>query len=259
MALVIIKKNEESGTGEKFYKDANIVDDTAISLDFSNFKQMEGLKGVEDELIPNLADDAKAGMDIFGRIDILRGEIVNQQGGFLLKNKVRVYNPISNWLEENEGDEIVFNIWAYIESTANDLIIEFGGGSGFRIITRGPDIQVTIAGANFNNTGLRPPKGEIVQMSYHYKGSGKKMTAVYNSNFDDQKESQTNAIGFSGMNYMVFGELYNGDNNDALYRFNIENITKSGRTFKEVVQRDYDYVNGVGEFKGIAKRPYTNI
>lgn len=283
MNLVIKNQHEESENGERIYRDALVSEGTLMLVDFSNggttFNK-DLTKGVYDlardaaELIglytspeflskttlPTLSDkDGLPLVDLgaFGTSDFDTGLNFHGIGKYLYENQPRTL--MTFWLELDTSRGNLRD--GRIISTPDSG----GVGNNLRVLT--PSAVNTTISANLAgkstlssyNIGNKTP----TQVSIEYVNSSTPSNIYINGEllgvgsaaeggFTQPTENDLLSIGFKSVI---------GNNSMAtLYRFMLEDLTKSGRTASQVVAKDYNYVNQLGEFASKpTKRPFANV
>ncbi|HIY74818.1 MAG TPA: hypothetical protein H9825_01030 [Candidatus Sphingobacterium stercorigallinarum] len=58
---------------------------------------------------------------------------------------------------------------------------------------------------------------------------------------------------------LVLGKIDTTDKGGIMYRWGVEDLNAAGRTLGELVQKDWEYCNGIGEYVGLpTKRPFID-
>lgn len=254
------------------YHDANVVDGTLLLHDFSNTGTLDGFNVASNAIVRDLArlSALKYGVDNRGYI---QGDGVLTPGkGFSAENYIAgeagmgvvIPSDILEYLASNQPNSVW---WFYLRigpSNAGGTLIttEDGGDYGvldvrLTVSTSILGITPTFAGGNSQNLSNVLLGDNLIQIAMEFQGVGQPVKMYVNGQFYG---NANNATGFSGGDSIRVGKPIQSTNGAdiGVYRYGIEDLDVSGRTAEEVVQNDWDYVNALGEFEGITKRPYVD-
>lgn len=282
MAILIKTSGEAPEGAKKIYRDAIVTEGSALLIDFSNRGTVPDNKPKNGQNILDLAREPAFEMGLENSIEL----IINNPSyeltagyGLNLKTLGSVYanvpkkgvhfgTDLLTKLSQWTNDEIVIIQWlARKPGTAiktGEVINSNSSNKGYpyRGVLNGTGgLVATIAGTALPANNIYE---SATQQTFHYQGEGKKIKQFCNT--ETRPDSVNNATGFgTPSESLKWGDMYSGGASIeqgldiALYRVYVENITVSGRTALEVMQKDYNYCHGTGEFSGTgAKRPFTD-
>lgn len=276
METLVIKNNLLTGGNGKLFRDVMVDIGTLLCMDFSN----KGCLVSEDlTTVRDLAKEAKDDLLIPNNVLFKvtdRGSVpaLSSKKGYPIVN-LGSYSSTANdsGLQIKGIDEYLFAkqphslfvIWLDCSGTgrsdlATDTIItssdalfeniRVSGGAG-------ATIGIRFGGIGFVNYNVG---SNVTQLAVEYINNTQPVKLYINGR--EYGLGSANAYGFKAptANPLNIGAKTPGKNTTVnLYRPEIYDLSKSGKTALEVVEKDYNYVNALGIFDGIQKRPYANI
>lgn len=276
METLVIKNNLLTGGSGKLYRDVIVNAGTLLCLDFSNKGCLtnDNLSTVRD-----LAKEAKDDLSIPNNVQFKvtdRGTVppLTTKKGYPIVD-LGSYSATANdsGLQVKGIDEYLFAkqphslmvLWLDCAGTSrsnlgSDNVIASSDSNAENIrLTGGAGATVSLrfGGIGFVNYNVGT---NVSQLAVEYIDSTQPLKLYVNGRYYGL--SSANGYGFKAatanpLNIGAKTPLRNTTIN--LYRPDIFDLTKYGKTALEVVERDYNYVNALGEFEGITKRPYANI
>lgn len=271
METLVIKNNLLSGGTQKLYRDAIVVKGSLFCFDFSNAGCVRN-----DDLttVRDLASESKQeiGISDIVSFDVTdRGTVpsLNGKKGYPIVDlgsySANAYDSglnvfgIDDYLFNNQPEKMIVTIWVGRGEIANPTSNEWikaGNRENFRVI--GPQsTSMYLTATSLVNESLL----SIKQLSVERQGVGLPNKIYINGKYVG--EGSADAVLFSEStngNPLSIGAKSPGTNtNIVLYRAFMEDLTVSGRSALEVVQKDYNYVNALHEFAGIEPRPFANL
>ncbi len=275
MSTLIIKNNLISGGVGKLQKDALVSSGTLFCLDFSN---MGCIQNGDLETVSDLAVYAKNDLEIPNSIDFaltdrgvkpaltsLKGFPIVNLGSYAttafdsginidgIDKYLFSKQPKSLWVvwivADDSRPEKVSDTWFKSGDVSNQNIRSVGGSGLSASLRLANGEGVT----NFNIS-------QITQIGIEFQGAGLPNKIFVNGKF--YVNAATNAVGYSAetSNPISIGVKAPVKNTTiTLFRTLLEDLTKSGRSASEVIQKDYNYVNALNEYSGIVKRPFANV
>lgn len=174
---------------------------------------------------------------------------------------------LDNYLATNQPSKVLMIVWVRVDET-----IPLGGlflgastnkqGATHNYNLRGGSLDVGevglgIGGYSMQNTG----SVNVMQLGVEYSGPNNKLTRWWNGTLrTNSNVLNAGEFGFPTEDFMIGSNLIGHDSNAIIYRVLVEDLTVSGRTAEEVVVRDWDYCNGIGQFAGKpTKRPFIDL
>ncbi len=276
METLVIKNNLLTGGSGKLYRDVIVDVGTIFCLDFSNKGCLtnDNLATVrdlakeakDDLLIPNNvlfkvtdrgtvpALTAKKGYPI---VDLGSYSATANDSGLQTKGvdeylfSKQPHSLMVVWLDcagtgrSNLGSD---NVIASSDTNVENIRLTGGGGA---------TVSLRFGGIGFANYNVG---SNVTQLAVEYIDSTQPLKLYVNGRYYGL--SSANGYGFKAatanpLNIGAKTPLRNTTIN--LYRPAIFDLAKSGKAALDVVEKDYNYVNALGEFDGIAKRPYANV
>ena len=272
METLVIKNNLLSGGTQKLYRDVIVEKGTLFCFDFSN----AGCVSNDDlTTVRDLALESKQELGIPNNVSFNvtdRGSVpaLNEKKGYPLvdlgsysstayDSGLNVFG-IDEYLFDKQPEKMVWTMWLSlgdIVDSSSTQWLKSGNLGNFYAQGR---ISVTM---NFNASSIvsNPMTVNSIQLSVERQGNGMPNKIYINGKYVE--DGPANAAIF--LENTVGNPLSIGakspltDTNLVLYRAFMEDLTESGRTALEVVQKDYNYVNALGEFAGIEPRPFANL
>lgn len=275
MTLVIRDRNLHLQEGDKLYKDVMVTEGTILALDFSNTGTTDGFNVDNGAIVRNLAKETAEQLEavITGSIKTSTEENqLNSKKGFT--GEALPASPSGEWgvniqgvldyLTENSGHSFAIIMWAEngtigtARSFMRSKVEEDYTNTSLRAnISATGNITVTVAGAQVAGSGQFPPATGVFATAYEYRGVGQPVQTWINTT--DKGDTPMLASGFNAAGgTLIIGRPEIAVVSDAaIYRILIEDLTVSGRTTEEIMLKDWNYVNALGEFLGIQKRPFA--
>lgn len=272
METLVIKNNLLSGGTQKLYRDVIVEKGTLFCLDFSN---AGCLRNDDLTTVRDLALESKQELGITDNVsfDVTdRGVVpaLNANKGYPIVNlgsyNVNSYDSglnifgIDEYLFNEQPENVIITLWVgtgSITEAASNEWIRAGNRDNFRATGALDQTSMHFTASSLVNESLP----NIKQLSVERQGVGLPNKIYINGKYVG--EGSANAILFSentaGNPFSIGAKAPLTDTNLVLYRAFMEDLTVSGRTALEVVQKDYNYVNGIGEFAGIEPRPFANL
>jgi len=279
MALVIVNKNVTKGEGEKLYMDALVSEGSLYLTDFSNLGALKQFNVKNNATVNNLAQGAAVELGVISNSYISTpkadsaltakkgltadGIIGGGAYGLIIPN---VMDYLSK--AEVQSHNILFNIWLNTGTSgvARGFVRTWGGGTDWANTAFRCNIAIagnptfTIGGAVVQETALYPEANKIVQCSYLYQGVGQKIKVWINGVYKGETAQLATGFNAAGKSIVIGKPEIPQTGNQEFFRFSIEDLTVSGRDANAVVQKDYNYVNQLGEYSDKpTKRPYANV
>ncbi|MGO3807796.1 MAG: hypothetical protein ACTJHT_16085 [Sphingobacterium sp.] len=267
--MLVIKYNnlEYGAEAVPLYKDARTNQGTILALDFSSRTCVVG-NGISSVNLPN---DLSA-MDIvnFGytfteakTLTSKKGIHVSQDSIVAANQHGLIFNDIMDYILANPTHNIGMTIWAMRDSTIGGPGERFlrclGGLGNFDLSIDDTTTQFRIAGGSHTQT-VSANIDRIVQYSMTYTPDNSRATRGINGNIFGAMT--TVPTGWQDLGELGVGKLEESVVSRSpvvMYRMLIEDLTVSGQSEEDFVLKDYNYVNALGEYSGIEKRPFSNI
>lgn len=287
MGLLIKDKNADfSGVegAEKYYYDALTTNGTVLLLDFSRKSTLPNNNLVNGSRINDLAiggtslnNNTNFKVTSSGNAD----DDFLVDGTFLLRNVdggekdggINLGRSIQNYLRTNDVKKALFIIWMYCPNTDSPFNASYpsiqsttGESIGNQNLIRvyypvSGAVSISIAGVATQGFQYKNDTEQFRQVAVVYERGQVLKTyrsaAKVNS---DSLDVNNNSWGVPDSDLVIGNQTNDGINSTIrIGRILIEDLDKSGRNPVSVIQQDYDYVNAVGEYEGIEKRPYANL
>lgn len=277
METLVIKNNLLSGGTEKLYRDVIVSNGTLFCLDFSNSGCVPsgGLESVRD-----LALESKQDLGIPNDVSFLvtdRGEVpsLTSLGGYPLVD-LGSYSAndvdsglniggVDAYLNENQPERTLFTFWIGPEDNGgvDTLLAWMGGGDGssmqnsnnIRLQGGTESISARLGGIGFASA----PRSGINQFSIERVGLGEPNKLYINGIYYGEAGEGSTPFEEATRPLSIGVKTPGVSSNTVIYRAFLEDLTVSGRSALGVIQKDYNYVNALGEYTGIQKRPYANV
>lgn len=278
MTLVIVNKKVELPQGKKVFRHALVTEGSLLVIDFSNLGGTLNFNVDNGAEVLNLARETASGLGVNVYSKIVTPNVeneLNEYQGFDTSNVpsspaggfgLNIYNLMS-FLSANQGHRFFFSFWINTGATgtARSFVRTVDGddftNTAIRMnISNTGNLTTTIAGAIISDIVFRPMPNANQRVCYEYQGVGLPIKVWVNGVYAG--ESSTSATGFDANNHTLIIGRAEGTTtgNQAIYSLIVEDLTLSGRSGEEVAQKDYDYVNQIGEYEGKpTKRPYANL
>lgn len=278
MSLVIkIAGFKSEGEGLTLYKDALVNEGSLLLHDYSNRGSLRNGSIKHGSPFYDLASDVskdKLGIDNFGTMDFpdyLDLELTD--GGGIPFNKINEFSSSTDQKGVDMGDDLPQYLydnnpnllaiyWGRVvgENSAGALFLSTGDSNDRNLSLRisPTNYQGIIAGGS---SGSNPVSDNIIQYGVRYTG------AEYNSKFVNGVLSGSGTVPTTGFDEnfstLFLGSRVSYPSNVAtgfiLYRVLIYDLDKSELTAEQIVKKDWEYCNGIGEFAGLpTKRPFID-
>lgn len=278
MSLVIkIAGFKSEGDGLTIYKDALVNEGSLLLHDYSNKGSLRNNSINHGSPFYDLASDVskdKLGVDNFGTMDLpdyLDLELTD--GGGIPFNKINEFSSST----EQKGVDMGADLPQYLyDNNPNILAIYWGrvvgeNSAGALFLSTGDsndrNLSLRISPTNYQgiiaggSSGSNPISEDIIQYGIKYIGT------EFNSKFVNGVLSGNGTVATSGFDdgfsTLLLGSRVSYPSNVAtgfvLYRVLIFDLDKSELTAEQIVKKDWDYCNGIGEFAGLpTKRPFID-
>lgn len=280
MGLVIKTKGTQAPAGsEKLFRDPLVSNGTLLLQDFSNRGTLYDFRLQNGDPVYDLSREVSVPKGVNNNTTIVHNSAVDPAltpgKGFRVDNLGN--NPGS---AQDLGINLGTSLLDYLEIVGPGAAAWFwvridqekfggafltstgdGGGTGFPLrlnITGSRGMSVTFAGGHvilgaddFANDGL-------VQVAVEYKGEGQYLEWYKNGVKQTNTYEPTASFG-NPTSDLVLGKIDTLDKGGIMYRWGVEDLNASGRTLGELVQKDWEYCNGIGEYVGLpTKRPFID-
>lgn len=284
MGLLIVNKNQDySGNpnAEKYYLDARVSEGTLLLYDFSRKSTLPSGTLKNNDIVNDLA---KGASQLDNSTSFLVTSEANKDldflidGAYLIRNTsltsggiggINLEQDIQNYLLQNNVQKALLILWVYNEASASNTVAivnsnteeSIGTGRILRASAQSTGaVVVTMGGAQTNPISVANPEDKFAQIAVIYN-QGSPLT-VYKNN--TQIGSSSAIAGGWGLpsDDLVIGQRTGADGNLTTAKLGsimFEDLDASGRSATDIIRKDYEYVNGIGEFEGIQKRPYANL
>lgn len=272
METLVIKNNLLSGGAQKLYRDVIVEKGTLFCLDFSN---AGCVRGGDLTTIRDLALESKQELGIVNDVSFNvteRGvvpELTVKKGYPLVDlgsyssnaydSGINIFG-IDEYLFEKQPEKMVWTLWLSLNNIPNAASTQwFKAGNIGNLYAQG----ATSVSMNFNGSSIvtHPLTANSIQLSVERQGNGLPNKIYINGKY--VQDGSANASFFveniNNNPLSIGSKAPLSSTNSILYRSFMEDLTVTGRTALQVVQKDYNYVNGIGEFAGIVPRPYANL
>lgn len=281
METLVIKNNLLSGGTEKLYRDAVVTNGSLFCFDFSNkgcvlnddlsTVRDLALESKNDLGIPNLVSFSTANDVPVPDLTELKGFPLVNLGSTNTNNVDTGLNifGVDDYLANEQPEKTVFIFWIGIQDagfSSGQMIILASGDSATQVETNNfriqpSDITVSARHASISFANQSRPLGVSAQYAIERVGLGQPnrhyINGIYIGDSSNNAEEFNPAV--SNRPISVGLKSTGANSNHVLYRFLSEDLDVSGRSAIDVIQKDYSYVNALGEFSGIEKRPFANV
>lgn len=284
MALIIRDNNADFSNhpdAKKYYSDARVSEGTLLLLDFSRKSTLPTGTLKNNDKVNDLAKGASS---LNNSTSFLVTSNINKDldflvnGSYLLKNTsasldgntgINLLQNIQNYLATKNVQRALLILWIFNESSSFNTTTALSSktsesiGNGFIIrasVQSTGAVVVTMGGAQTNPIQIGNPEGKFTQIAVIYN-QGSPLIAYKNNALIGNSGNNAGGWGIPSNN-MIVGQNSGSDGNLTTAKLGsvmLEDLDKSGRNAVDVIRRDYEYVNGIGEFEGIEKRPYANL
>lgn len=282
MALVIkIAGLFSGGESPVVYKDALVNEGTLLLHDYSNRGCLREFSIKHNSTFFDLASDVskdKLGIDNEGFMDLPENpDIELTEGRGIPMNSIIKYassvNPkgvnmgtdLTDYLYE-EQPRLLALYWARAsdEQTINSVFLSSGNQSDRNIVlnTSASSFQGSLAGGSSGSEPLGEGSLKLVQYGVEFSGAGLNNRGFVNGNF-----KETGSIIPTGFIKETDGLLLGSrisvpedrNTNTVVYRLMIVDLDKAGMSAEEIVQKDWEYCTGTGQYAGLpTRRPFID-
>lgn len=284
MGLVIKTQGTTAPEGaEKLYRDALVGEGTLFLQDFSNRGTLYNFRLNNGDPVYDLAREVSIPMGMNNSItfkhNLEEGNPELTEGkGFRVDNLGRNPGSAENLgidlgtdlleaLSERTGGVLLVT-WCRInpEATGSGAFVTStgnGGGNNYPIRFYGSSfgggfINISFAGAAGGGAPEDYADGKLVQVALEYIGEGIPNNIYINGSFSGASTNVAASFGDPDSN-LVLGKIDTINRSGIMYRWFIEDLNISGRTAEDVVQKDWDYCHGTGEYTGLpTRRPFID-
>ncbi|NKI28266.1 hypothetical protein HCG49_17060 [Arenibacter sp. 6A1] len=275
MTLVIKSLGTTAPSGaKKLYRDALVVNGTLFHVDFSNRGSLNNFNIRKDSLVYDLSRESSIplGITTTGSVNLISDiDLTLTDGkGFTLenpnlpvnKNQGLYFNAadLMSYLVNNQP-HCVWVGWARrkinADDTNNELVRSVSGGD-YSIKNIRSNITYNTLTPTFGGGSYQIPinEGELFQFAIEFT-SGQKNKVYLNKNFIG--DGSVVSSGFIPADkFGLFNSNVGTPTGAAFYRTFIEDLDVSGRKVEDILQKDWQYVHGIGQFEGVEKRPFVD-
>ena len=279
MAIIIKDNSMTIDNGEKLYRDALVSKGTLGLIDLSNLGGTDNYNVRNGATIFNLAREtgitpSNYSIDTRVNFKLSDGKGIStsnlETGGYINNTNelkgLMIGNQIGNYLASNKTHRSLHIFWVRRNpntiSTQTSLLRSVNGTKisyNYRInLQVAGNISFYVGGAYVNTQPITP--GNLIQIAVEYIDDTTAPIVYINGNYATSVTSSvTTSGGFnSGENSAVGNFEGVTSTPNYFYRMLVEDLTVSGRSALEVIQKDFMYVNGIGDFDYIEPRPFVN-
>lgn len=283
MTLVIKTKGITAPIGaEKLYRDALVSEGSLMLQDFSNRGSLSDFSIDNGAPVYDLARDISLplGIDNYttfkhnlesGEPSLTDGKGVRVDNlgtnpGGEDKLGINLGRDLLNYLSSKTGG-ILLITWVRLDPSASEANGAFvtstgdGGGNNFPIRfnkTSDNGVNISFAGAATGSRGSDHSGGKVVQIALEYEGENLPLNCYIDGVFARNSSKPAATFGNPDSD-LLFGKDDTQNRRPVMYRWLVEDLNLSGRTADEVVQKDWEYCTGTGEFEGLpTKRPFID-
>lgn len=271
METLVIKNNLLSGGTQKLYRDVIVENGTLFCFDFSNAGCVRN-----DDLatVRDLAMEAKQELGIADNVsfDVTdRGVVpaLNGKKGYPIVDlgsySANAYDSglnifgIDDYLFNNQPEKMLITFWVGTGEITNSTSNEWAKAGNRDNFRASGSVATSM---HFTSSSIvAEPLPDVKQLTVERQGVGLPNRIYINGKYEG--EGSADAVSFSentgGNPFSIGAKVPFTDTNLVLYRAFMEDLTVSGRSALDIVQKDYNYVNGIGEFAGIEPRPFANL
>lgn len=272
METLVIKNNLLSGGTQKLYRDVIVEKGTLFCFDFSNggCVSNDDLTTVRDLALESkqelgIVNDVSFNVTDRGTVPDLtdkKGYPMVDLGSYSANSYdsgLNVYG-IDEYLFEQQPSKVVWTLWLSYDSVFGATSVRYmmAGNTG-NFYAQG-SFNVSM---NFNASSIitHPISSNSVQLSVERQGNGLPNKIYINGKYveDGSMDAGVFLENINNNPFSIGVKTPITSSGAILYRTFMEDLTVSGRSALEVVQKDYNYVNALGEFAGIEPRPYANL
>lgn len=271
METLVIKNNLLSGGTQKLYRDAIVVKGSLFCFDFSN---SGCVRNGDLTTVRDLASESKQeiGISDIVSFDITdRGTVpsLNGKKGYPIVDlgsySATAYDSglnifgIDEYLFTNQPEKMIVTIWvgnSNLSGVTSQEWMKAGNRENFRAV--GPaQTSLNFAASSLTNE----PLPNIKQLTVERQGVDLPNKIYINGKYvgEGSEDARLFLENTNGNPFSIGAKSPIANTNIVLYRIFMEDLTVSGRSALEVVQKDYNYVNALHEFAGIEPRPFANL
>ena len=267
--MLVLKNNnvEYSEDAQKLYKGARVNQGTLLALDYSSRTCVTINKPLSKNNLPK--DLSEKGIEIdytFSEpkeLTAKKGLHISQNSTVATVQHGLIFKEVMSYILANPTHKIGVTIWLERDSEI--------GGTGERILRclnglGNLDLSINATSATFRIAGsshtqsLSNNTNRIVQYGMTYDPT--LMIARRCVNGVVVGAMTTPPTGWLDLGDLGIGKLNTSETSRSpviMYRMLIEDLTISQQSDSDFIVGDYNYVNALGEYLGIEKRPYNNI
>ena len=279
MSLVIKVKGEYAPTdSKKLYRDAIVDEGTLLWHDFSNRGTLNGAPFVNGNIIYDLARDNSELLGITNTAPLTVVPTANpiltsgkgvdipsiSQGSSIPVRGINLGDDLPDYIYNNPDERYLWTVWirridpipvhGMFMGTSGEL--DRGSFMHARLSATG---EVSMMFADATSGSIPISTTEVIQISVEFQGAGLPLRVFVNGVF--LRESASNAIGFisPAENPLYIGGIDSRISNVIYYRGGIIDVNKSSLSADEIVKKDWEYCNAIGEYAGLpTKRPFID-
>lgn len=287
MSNLVIKNNNQSAepNAEKLYLDAMVNKGTIFALDFSNTGMLidyDLSKGITDlsegaeahdnvttfpqlglnpaAVIPELTDKKGFPMAFLGGGSDMYSTGIMIQGAGQYLNDNQPHSLFIMWIEMDMD----------VEGITASRIIRLGqsGGNGYALTvnlgsTTSPWVNISLGG-KLSTGNLDIGSDTPTQIAVEWRGGSLGNRFYVNGTLMGENENTEGSFGApTNDDILAIGGITPGiDRNSAgiVYHASLHDLDVSGMTAQELVDKNYQYVNQLGQYEDYpTKRPYANL
>lgn len=278
MQLVIKVKGvfAPAGSSQKLYNDALVDEGTLVLHDFSNANTLDNFSFVNGSAVNDLADKNAnlLGINNGTVLDVSESAVpvLTSEGkgvdvasislnAFSAPKGIVMGDSLSDYITE-EQPRILWLFWVRPKPVI-PVIAVFSGTSG--AITQGNFLHARLSTSGevavrmaSGGSGSVPTNGQLIQMAVEYQGAGLPLKRYVNGEFSGEGTTVPTTFGVAENQFNI-GSVDARQAAIYYYRGFITDLDRSPYTAAELVKRDWDYCNGIGEFAGKpTKRPFID-
>lgn len=267
MALVIKTRGVEAPEGaEKLYRDALVVPGTLVLHDFDNRGTLDNFSLAQGSPLRDLARDSSLALGVDNsavmyhksestpELTTGNGFRANNLGDNPKPTKILGFNlgmSLLEYLHQTQPNTLMI-VWIRQQGGMSAQPINSmstgGGGTDYPIrvnLSQGTSLNVSLAGAAGGPINFG---GGLLQYAVEYSGNGQPLRRYVNGQYEGEGQS---AFDFGEpTRELMIGQDDTTQPTAVTYRWLVEDLSVSGRNAADVVGRDWEYCNGIGEFAG---------
>lgn len=272
-----------AGAG-KLYRDCLVKSGTLFLIDFSNTGTLDNFSVIDKANVYDLADDSAK------EFGILSGGTVRTLANLTL-TPGRGFSTSTNSLPAGGNQGVLFScdtLMSYLATkqpnslfvcwVRRDVTVPSNGSTqiirtivgaanvskNLRLNLSTVSVGGSFGGADIAFNSFSAPAGDLIQFGIEFQGVNKPLRTYLNG---QALSIGPNAPGFNAADKLGIGkieDLKNGNGTEpistqgAIYRMLIEDLSVTGRSALEVMQKDWCYVTATRQHTGIVKRPFVN-